>query len=89
MVIKIGINGFGRIGRMVFRKCLENEDLTVGYISYFINTNVGTFVVYLPIKKSPCFEKQSIQRIDLKMFQPREDELCIIKLYIICHRWLL
>ncbi|MBV2164202.1 MAG: type I glyceraldehyde-3-phosphate dehydrogenase, partial [Comamonas sp.] len=24
MAIKIGINGFGRIGRMVFRACVQN-----------------------------------------------------------------
>jgi len=29
MTIKIGINGFGRIGRMVFRAALEREDLEV------------------------------------------------------------
>ena len=27
--IKIGINGFGRIGRLVMRACLEREDVEV------------------------------------------------------------
>ena len=27
MSIKIGINGFGRIGRMVFRACLEHPEI--------------------------------------------------------------
>jgi len=29
MVIKVGINGFGRIGRLVFRNALENADISV------------------------------------------------------------
>jgi len=29
MSIKIGINGFGRIGRMVFRACLEHPEIDV------------------------------------------------------------
>ncbi|KAH9633891.1 hypothetical protein HF086_002922 [Spodoptera exigua] len=27
MVIKVGINGFGRIGRVIFRTCLQNSDI--------------------------------------------------------------
>ena len=29
MVVKIGINGFGRIGRIVFRNSLEHDDVQV------------------------------------------------------------
>ena len=29
MSIKIGINGFGRIGRLVFRSAIENDDFEV------------------------------------------------------------
>ena len=29
MSIKIGINGFGRIGRMVFRACLAHPEIDV------------------------------------------------------------
>lgn len=29
MPIKVGINGFGRIGRMVFRACYDNPEATV------------------------------------------------------------
>jgi lactate dehydrogenase-like 2-hydroxyacid dehydrogenase len=28
MTTRIGINGFGRIGRLVFRACLGRDDLT-------------------------------------------------------------
>ncbi|KAG7312265.1 hypothetical protein JYU34_001737 [Plutella xylostella] len=46
MVVKVGINGFGRIGRVVFRTCLENENIQIAalndpainveYIAYLI-----------------------------------------------------
>ena len=29
MAIRIGINGFGRIGRLVFRSAMKQEDVTV------------------------------------------------------------
>lgn len=29
MAVKIGINGFGRIGRMVFRGCMNRTDVEV------------------------------------------------------------
>ncbi|KAK0767532.1 hypothetical protein LTR91_027117 [Friedmanniomyces endolithicus] len=29
MVVKVGINGFGRIGRIVFRNALEHEDIEI------------------------------------------------------------
>ena len=29
MVVKVGINGFGRIGRLVFRASLENDNVSV------------------------------------------------------------
>ena len=47
MSIKIGINGFGRIGRLVFRSAISNDDFKVISIMLFvlfsINNN-GTFV---------------------------------------------
>ncbi|GBP28383.1 Glyceraldehyde-3-phosphate dehydrogenase 1 [Eumeta japonica] len=33
MVIRIGINGFGRIGRVTFRTCLENSNFQIGAIN--------------------------------------------------------
>ncbi|XP_045451638.1 uncharacterized protein LOC123660625 [Melitaea cinxia] len=33
MVINVGINGFGRIGRITFRKCFQNNDLQVSAIN--------------------------------------------------------
>ena len=33
MITKIGINGFGRIGRLVFRAALTHEDVEVAAIN--------------------------------------------------------
>ncbi|XP_034834950.1 uncharacterized protein [Maniola hyperantus] len=33
MVIRVGINGFGRIGRVIFRTCIQNKDLEVSAIN--------------------------------------------------------
>jgi len=29
MVVKVGINGFGRIGRIVFRNAMEHKDIEI------------------------------------------------------------
>jgi len=39
MSIKIGINGFGRIGRMVFRSAMKQEDVTVVAINDLLEVN--------------------------------------------------
>ena len=32
-MVKVGINGFGRIGRLVFRAALNNPDVEIGRAS--------------------------------------------------------
>ena len=41
-MIKIGINGFGRIGRMVFRSAVDNfgKDILVVGINDFLSPNI-------------------------------------------------
>ena len=39
MSIKIGINGFGRIGRMVFREAIKQEDVTIIGINDLLDVN--------------------------------------------------
>jgi glyceraldehyde 3-phosphate dehydrogenase len=39
MAIRIGINGFGRIGRMVFRSAMKQEDVTVVGINDLLDIN--------------------------------------------------
>ncbi|HKL83109.1 MAG TPA: type I glyceraldehyde-3-phosphate dehydrogenase [Desulfobacter sp.] len=38
MTVKVGINGFGRIGRMIFRAALENDAIEVAAINDLIDT---------------------------------------------------
>ena len=49
MVLKIGINGFGRIGRMALRSIIENnrKDLEVVAINNRSNSKVSSFLIKL------------------------------------------
>ena len=39
MGVRIGINGFGRIGRLVFRSAMKQEDITVVGINDLLDVN--------------------------------------------------
>ena len=39
MAIRIGINGFGRIGRLVFRSAIKQNDITVVGINDLLDIN--------------------------------------------------
>jgi len=39
MAIKIGINGFGRIGRLVFRSAMKQNDVTIVGINDLLDVN--------------------------------------------------
>jgi len=47
MTLKVGINGFGRIGRMVMRSIIENnrKDLEVVTINNRGNSEVSSFLL--------------------------------------------
>jgi len=47
MALKIGINGFGRIGRMVLRSIIENDrkDLEIVAINNRANSEIGSFLL--------------------------------------------
>ncbi|KAI0884745.1 glyceraldehyde-3-phosphate dehydrogenase [Annulohypoxylon maeteangense] len=46
MVVKVGINGFGRIGRIVFRNAVEHEDIEVVAINDpFIETHYAEYML--------------------------------------------
>ena len=50
-VVKVGINGFGRIGRLVFRASLENPEVQVVAINDpFIDLDYMVCVHLLPSK---------------------------------------
>ena len=42
--IKIGINGFGRIGRLVFRAASKNKNIQVVGINDLIDTNYMSYM---------------------------------------------
>ena len=39
MAIRIGINGFGRIGRLVFRSAMKQSDVTIVGINDLLDVN--------------------------------------------------
>ena len=47
MTLKIGINGFGRIGRMVLRSIIENDrkDIEVVAINNRANSEISSFLL--------------------------------------------
>ena len=66
--IKIGINGFGRIGRMVFRASLLNDDIEVvaindlvevEYLAYLLKYDSTHPTLKLDIRTDQCFGDES------------------------------
>nr|ACG50687.1 glyceraldehyde-3-phosphate dehydrogenase [Venturia inaequalis] len=46
MAIKVGINGFGRIGRIVFRNAIEHEDINIVAVNYpFIDPTYAAYML--------------------------------------------
>ncbi|QIX01768.1 hypothetical protein AMS68_007285 [Peltaster fructicola] len=46
MVVKVGINGFGRIGRIVFRNAIEHEDIDIVAVNDpFIETEYAAYML--------------------------------------------
>lgn len=59
MTIKVGINGFGRIGRIVFRAAQKRSDIEIvaindlldaDYMAYMLNMTPLTAVSTVPLK---------------------------------------
>lgn len=49
MVVKVGINGFGRIGRIVFRNAIEHNDVDVVAVNDpFIEPTYAVSIPHLP-----------------------------------------
>ena len=44
MIVNIGINGFGRIGRLVFRAAINNKSIKVVAINDIVDIN---YIVYM------------------------------------------
>ncbi len=49
MAIKIGINGFGRIGRLVFRAAVDNPEIEVVGINDLITPDYMAYMLKLSL----------------------------------------
>ena len=49
---KIGINGFGRIGRIAFRIAAQNKDVEIGSYPFFRAGKLGVAIVIRSIEQS-------------------------------------
>ncbi len=61
MAIKVGINGFGRIGRIVFRNAIEHDDIDIVAVNdpfiephYAVSTPLSELEIFCPTKQSSC-----------------------------------
>jgi len=86
MSIKIGINGFGRIGRMVLRSIIENKrkDVEVVAINNRSNAEVSSFLlahdtIHGPLKNKISHSGQSISIDGKKINMIQENEISNIK----------
>ena len=82
MAIKIGINGFGRIGRMVLRSIIENKrkDIEVVAINNRSNAEVSSFLlahdtIHGSLKNKINYSEQSISVDEKEISMIRESEI--------------
>jgi len=82
MALKIGINGFGRIGRMVLRTIVENnrKDLEIVAINNRANTEVSSFLllhdtIHGKLKAKINHSKKLIEVNDKKIDMTHETEI--------------
>ena len=82
MTIKIGINGFGRIGRMVLRSIIENKrkDIEVVAINNRSNAEVSSFLlahdtIHGSLKNKISYSGQSISIDGKKISMIQENEI--------------
>ena len=82
MVLKVGINGFGRIGRMVLRSVIENnrKDLEIVAINNRGNNEVSSFLlkhdtVHGELKTKISYTEKSIEINGKKIVMMHETEI--------------
>jgi glyceraldehyde 3-phosphate dehydrogenase len=85
MTIKIGINGFGRIGRMILRSIIENErkDIEVVAINNRSNAEVSSFLlshdtIHGSLKNKISFSNKSISVDGKEIRMVQESEIAKI-----------
>ena len=75
MAIRIGINGFGRIGRLVFRAAMKQNDVSIVGINDLLDVNHLAYLLKYDSRKKYFFVKKlSIKNkpiaIDQKSTEP-------------------
>ena len=82
MSLKIGINGFGRIGRMVLRSVIENnrKDLEIAAINNRSNSEVSSFLlkhdtVHGKLKAKISYSEKAIEINGKKISMIHETEI--------------
>jgi len=82
MSIKIGINGFGRIGRMVLRSIIENDrkDIEIVAINNRSNSEVSSFLlthdtIHGTLKNKINYSDKLISIDDKKIYMIQENEI--------------
>ena len=63
--LKIGINGFGRIGRMVFRSCLERDNVEVVAINDLLNVHHLAYLLKYDSVHGICNAEISVENNQL------------------------
>ena len=63
--IKIGINGFGRIGRMVLRSCLERDNVEVVAINDLLNVDHLAYLLKYDSVHGNCNAEISVENNQL------------------------
>jgi len=73
MALKIGINGFGRIGRMVLRSIIENnrKDIEIVAINNRGNSEVSSFLLKHDTVHGKLKAKISIRTKQLKLMEKK------------------
>ena len=63
--VKVGINGFGRIGRMVFRSCLERDNVEVVAINDLLNVEHLAYLLKYDSVHGTCDSEISVENNQL------------------------
>jgi hypothetical protein len=76
MTVNVGINGFGRIGRVFYRAALKNPNIRVVAINDLMNADTMAHLLkYDTVHGTLEAEVARMRRLDPRRRQPRRDSL--------------
>ena len=85
MTVKIGINGFGRIGRMVFRAALENDAIEITAINDLTDTETIAHLLKYERRMGVVHSAADHERDDIGFLQHLRDD--VLDIQVRKHRW--